>query len=143
MTMVTYRISSGTVRKHLGKPVRQGKAEATSVLRWSWLAGRGRNQAQLNLSCQHLKLPHPCPHPACLSLLWPQSRSPRPHHKPWGGSLNLLWSDVLQGCPKHLPEMGPSDPSSSSLRGTSWVPDLRGETILALEIFGRNLAFLP
>lgn len=143
MMMVTYRISSGTVRKHLGKPVRQDKAEAMSVLRWSWLAGRRRNQAKLNLSGLHLNLPHTCPHPACLSLLWPQPHSPRPHHKPWGGSLNLFWSDVLQGCPKHLPEMGPSDPSSSSLRGTSWVPDLRGERILALESFGRNLAFLP
>lgn len=83
MTMVTYRISSGTVRKHTGKPEGKEKAWAASVLSWFWLTGKGLNQTQLKLSCQHFKLLHPCPHPACLALLWPQ---PSSKHKLWGGA---------------------------------------------------------
>lgn len=82
MTMVTYRISSGTVRKHLGKPVRQVKAGAASVPPWSWMAGRGRNQAQLNLACRHFKLPRPFPHPARLAFLGPQPLSPSSDREP-------------------------------------------------------------
>lgn len=41
MTMVTYRISSGTVRKHLGKPDRRGKSPG-DVSRALVLAARQR-----------------------------------------------------------------------------------------------------
>lgn len=127
MTMVTYRISSGTVRKHVGKPggVEGGPCSVSPAL---VLAGRQRAQP----SSAHPVLPtlqsaRWCPHPACLALLWPQPHPPHPDHKPWGGGLNWSWSSILQGCSRHQSEVGPSDPSSSSLRGASLVTGLRME----------------
>lgn len=89
---MTYRISSGTVRKHVGKPggvgqVRAGPGHVSAA--WVWLAHRWHGQAQITLFLQLLQAAPNLP-------VWPLFGHNPPSPPRWGSA------QALAKCPQEL-----------------------------------------